>query len=548
MKTKILKRILAIMLSASTVMTMSGLVMAGPDDKPKKMLGQKRLRDEENESEGEEEEEEEEGYSMHESFSDDEEEDYDEDKHHEYPLYGDDEEKEEKEENKAENISSKTQISEFEALLNKPIESDVDGKEFASVVMNMLKVKLLKDSMKSNLYRIMPLLLQCSGYDKARANVAGALRDFAQKGLFNGFKEGQVNELIDILKRCAQTDEARANVARALGNFAQKGLFNGFGVGQSSELIDILNICAQTDKARANVADSLNCIGGGFWDEANEKQIGVLIDTLNKCAQTGKACSKVAFTVGEFIQNGLLIRCTTQQISAISAVLIECSKDENAQSKVSYSLRILTNELLKCSRDENALPKVKEIALDIIGQLIKKANYDVLKWKISYVISNFSSNGLINRLSEDKVLEIINFLASCADDMDAKEYVASSIASLALNNCLNSFKGQPEKLLTLVDILDRCFKLEDSEKNKNFIFFVKCRVARSLQSLVLGKAKVSYGTELCDNISSFYEDPKSENSQQFLDRLIQNSFFKDLTEEGKERLKKLLGDCLRYFD
>ena len=595
MKTKILKRIFAAIIASSAVIGTSGFSSAVKRRPPKNNQSQSSIEsDDYDGTSNDEGEEDEEGYSMHESFSDDEELDYEE-KHYEYPPYFENNPKEEKKvlggednaKNKSETISPATQISEFEAFLKKPIKSDADRKKFANMVLRMSKVKSLKDCIKSNLSKIMTQLALCSNYDKARKNVARALRNFAQKGLFKKLEKEQVNELIDILNQCAQTDMARVNVAGALRNFAQKGLFKE---GQVNELMGILNQCAQTGRARANVAETLGTFAGrGLFKGFEKKQIDALIDILNQCVQTSMARASVAetlgtfaqrglfkgfekeqidglidilkqcaqthkirnitaFVFGEFIQNDFLSKCTTQQVSAISAALIECSKAETAKSDVSYSLRLLADKLVKYSCDENVRPKIKEVAVDLIGQLMKHANDGALKWKISYIISIFSSNGLINGLSEDNILEIVNFLKSCAGDRDAKEFVASSIASLASNHCLDFFKGQPEKLLTLVEILDKCFKPEASDiENKEFVY-IKRKVANSIKNLLLGKVKGLGNAELSHNISCFFKDPKSENSQKFLDQLIQNSLLKDLTEEGKKKFKKLLGDCLVYFD
>ena len=598
MKTKFLKRILAAIIASSAVLGTSGFSSATKYMPPKNKKSQSSI-----ESDGydgtssEEEEEEEEGYSMQESFSDDEEEDY-EGKYDEYPPYFENNFKEEKKvlggennvKNKAETISPKPQISKFEALLKNSIKSDADRKKFANMVLRMSKVKSLKDSIKFNLSNIVNQLDQCSDYEKARANIAGALRNFAKKGLFNGFKEKQVNELMHILNKCAKTANARKNVAGAISKFAQKGLFNGFKEKQVNELIGILNKCAQIANARANVAGALrnfakkglfngfeenqvNELIGilndcaktanaranvvyalmefdqcGFLKGMEKEQIDALINILKQCAQTDKVREITAFAFGEFIRNDFLSKCITQQISAISAALIECSKDENAKVNVSFSLRLLAKKLVEYSRNGNARQKIKEAAVDLVDQLMKHANDDALKWKISYIISIFSSNGLINGLSQDKILEIVNFLKSCAGDMDAKEFVASSIVSLASNHFLDSFKGQPEKLLTLVEILDECFEIKESDKkNKDFIV-EKYKVGHSIRVLLLGEVEILYGGELCSNIVSVCKDPKSENSQKFLDQLIQNSLFKDLTEEGKKKFKKLLVDCLFYFD
>ena len=554
MKTKILKRIFAAIIASSAVIGTSGFSSAVKRRPPKNNQSQSSIEsDDYDGTSNDEGEEDEEGYSMHESFSDDEELDYEE-KHYEYPPYFENNPKEEKKvlggednaKNKSETISPATQISEFEAFLKKPIKSDADRKKFANMVLRMSKVKSLKDCIKSNLSKIMTQLALCSNYDKARKNVARALRNFAQKGLFKKLEKEQVNELIGILDKCAQTDMARANVAGALRNFAQKGLFKE---GQVNELMGILNQCAQTGRARANVAETLGTFAGrGLFKGFEKEQIDGLIDILKQCAQTHKIRNITAFVFGEFIQNDFLSKCTTQQVSAISAALIECSKAETAKSDVSYSLRLLADKLVKYSCDENVRPKIKEVAVDLIGQLMKHANDGALKWKISYIISIFSSNGLINGLSEDNILEIVNFLKSCAGDRDAKEFVASSIASLASNHCLDFFKGQPEKLLTLVEILDKCFKPEASDiENKEFVY-IKRKVANSIKNLLLGKVKGLGNAELSHNISCFFKDPKSENSQKFLDQLIQNSLLKDLTEEGKKKFKKLLGDCLVYFD
>ena len=171
---------------------------------------------------------------------------------------------------------------------------------------------------------------------------------------------------------------------------------------------------------------------------------------------------------------------------------------------------------------------------------MKYANDSALKWNIVYIISTCSENGLINGLSENQILEIINLLKSCASDRKFKDLVAPSIAGLASNHCLDFLKGQPEKLLTLVKILDECFTSDD--------LYIERKVGMSIKEFLVGKLENSDNTELNDAISHLRKDPKSENSQKFLDQLIQNSLLKDLTEEGKEEFKKLITKCLFYLD
>ena len=90
---------------------------------------------------------------------------------------------------------------------------------------------------------------------------------------------------------------------------------------------------------------------------------------------------------------------------------------------------------------------------DLVDRLASCAKEPSARLKVSETILDLAIKGLLNGLSNDKILMMVDVLKLCVSCDDARVYVAISISQLASNHLLGGLKNQPQKI---VDLLDEC--------------------------------------------------------------------------------------------
>ena len=314
-----------------------------------------------------------------------------------------------------------------------------------------------------------------------------------------------------------------------------------------SAIIEKLDHFSQNKKVLADVAGALSSFAReGIFRELNEEQVDRLITILDRCAPADSNSEENSVSLlTNLIDHDFLLMCTDKQAIEISNVLMKYFNFKDTVNGevldiVFSSLQSALDKYKRCDKTD-AQSKIKIMIGNFIDLMLKRQNDEACrKSNIANVISVLSDKCLINGLSDDTILNIIRFFESCANDSEAEKYVVLAMRSLCTKRCLNCFEDKLDTLQVLVKILKECFRLEClvREKEDPKYVYLKPATYESVRTInaFLGIYNDSYDLKK----HGLEQNPESENSQNFLNQLIEGSFFKNLTGEGKKELKELL--------
>ena len=483
-----IKKILAVMLAASTVMSMSGLVMAGPndpkDEKPKKILGQKKSRDdEENESDDEEGEGGKrlkigEGQYIKINQSKKEKE------------KSDDKDRQIKEEKKAKDsdldemhIQESNLISRFNDLFSGSFRNDSEKMEFANVVRDLSNGHFFNKYSKSKIKQLMKRLIQCLklNSDNVKSDVSQAMTSIIVKCNLN---KGNINDLLKILDLCSQTDnnKAKLNVMNAVSTVVDGGLRCEFNNQQINSLVAILARCsnaADEETAKCVVKATETVIQNGVADESASQQADDMAAIWLKCSMFPGARQSVVASVALMAQKNLIGKFKNQQINSLIEILARCSETDNQEVKkqitrivaiiprnASFSvqqIQTLANILKQCVMTSET-GSVKKFAAMAIYNLIQKALVD----------KTFHRAGLGDECEKELIKDLTSQLIVCSDSAEAQISVVRSIGFMAAQSLLVGY-GKEQ----LVELSNMLVGLSNN-------FYVKADVALAIGRLAHG--------------------------------------------------------------
>ena len=483
-----IKKILAVILAASTVMSMSGLVMAGPndpkDEKPKKILGKKKSRDdEENESDDEESEGGKklkigEGQCVKVNQSKKE------------KKKSDDKDRQVKEEEKAKdsdlyemNIQESNLISRFNDLFSRSFRDDSEKMEFADVVRDLSNCDFFNKYSKSKIKQLMKRLIQCLklNSDNVKSDVSQAMISIIVKCNLN---KGNINDLLKILDLCSQTDnnKAKLNVMNAISAVVDGGLRCEFNNQQINSLVAILARCSnaideETAKCAAKAVETV--IQNGVVDESASQQMDDMAAIWLKCSMFPGARQSVVAAVELMAKENLIGKFKNQPINSLIEILARCSETDNQEVKkqitrivaiiprdASFSvqqIQILANILKQCVMTSET-SSVKQFAAMAIYNLIQRALVD----------RTFHRAGLGDECEKELIKDLTSQLIVCSDSATAQTYVVRSIGVMAAQSLLIGY-GKEQ----LVELSNMLVGLSNN-------FHVKSDVALAIGRLVYG--------------------------------------------------------------
>ena len=309
------------------------------------------------------------------------------------------------------------------------------------------------------------------------------------------YSQEKLLELTDALRKCANSKKAQPFVARAIYEMAEKGLFKEYSRFQILKLADALKECADAYEAKPDVAKAILYFAKkGSFDEFSNDEILKITDTLIKCAESESANLSVKEAISELIDK-----------------LISCAKEPSARQKVSETIADLANK-----GSFNGLSN--DNILKITDALVKCTEEPSARQKVSEAVAILARKGSFNGLSNDNVLKIVDALKLCVNNNEAKSYVAISISGLASNNLLGGFEN-------MVEMLDECLT-NDSAPD------------------VWYAVQVFIGE---NNRERYHDQTTDEGRRKVLDELVGKSLLKNLTDDGKEKLKDIIDRCVHYI-
>ena len=462
-----IKKILAVMLAASTIMTMSGLVMAGPNDpndgKPKKIVGKKRLRnDEENESDEEESQEGKKlkiGEDQYIKINQGEKE----------KKNSDEKDKQPKEEKKVKSddgaldevdIQQSSLISRFNDLFRQDFKDDSERMEFADVVRGLSNCDFFNKYSNLEIKKLMQKLIQCLklNSDKVKSDVSQTMISITVKC---NLKEGNINDMLKILNLCSQTDnnKAKLNVVNAISTVVDGGLRDKFNNQQINSLVAILNCCLnaadeETAKCAAKVTETM--LLNGVGDESVSQQIDDMLKIWRKCLVFPGARQSVVVAAARMIKTKLIGKFKNQQVNDLIEILAGCSEtaDQGLKQKITLFVALMARDASLSMQQIQTLSKilnqcvvtsetssVKQFAAKAIHNLIRRALVD----------GTFHRGGLGDEFEKELIKDLTSQLIICSDSAEAQKYVIWAIGLMVEHSLLIGY-GK-EQLVELSNML-----------------------------------------------------------------------------------------------
>ena len=311
------------------------------------------------------------------------------------------------------------------------------------------------------------------------------------------YSQEKLLELTDALRKCANSQKARPFVAKAIYEMAEKGLFKEYFNFQIRQITDALRECADADGAKSDVAKAIyEMASEDLLKECTHEELLDITNVLKSCAKEPSARLKVSEAIADLARKGLLDELSIDEILTVKDTLLKCAETQSALLSVKETISALSDKLVSCAKKPSA------------------------RLKVSEAIADLARKDLLNGLSNDKVLKMVDALKLCVSDNGARPYVAISIFRLASNNLLGVLENQPIKL---VEMLDECLANYDGVTE----------VRKSIEVL-LGE----------NNMQKYYDQTTDEGRKRVLEELVGESLLKNLTADGKEKLKNIIDRCI----
>ena len=311
------------------------------------------------------------------------------------------------------------------------------------------------------------------------------------------YSQEKLLELTDALRKCANSQKARPFVAKAIYEMAEKGLFKEYFNFQIRQITDALRECADADGAKSDVAKAIyEMASEDLLKECTHEELLDITNVLKSCAKESSARLKVSEAIADLARKGLLDELSIDEILTVKDTLLKCAETQSALLSVKETISALSDKLVSCAKKPSA------------------------RLKVSEAIADLARKDFLNGLSNDKVLKMVDALKLCVSDNRARPYVAISIFRLASNNLLGVLENQPIKL---VEMLDECLANYDGVTE----------VRKSIEVL-LGE----------NNMQKYYDQTTDEGRKRVLEELVGESLLKNLTADGKEKLKNIIYRCI----
>ena len=262
MKLKIIKKLLAAILTAATITVTPGLASAVPHD----FLG-KKMPAEHNDGEEQEGEQADIGALAEDEEDEEDEEEEQEGEQADVGALADDEKKIEQE-----ILASLDSV--FDEIIELPIQTDNDKISFAFNIAIEADVSQFKQKAPEHMSHIIDKLADCATADVAKEYVVEAIWALAHADLLNVYTHEQIEHVVNILVNCATENNAKENVAGTIAILADKNLLNGYTHAEIGHIVDVLINCATENNAKENVADAVaKLTSKNLLSEAQRQQL-----------------------------------------------------------------------------------------------------------------------------------------------------------------------------------------------------------------------------------------------------------------------------------
>ena len=261
-------------------------------------------------------------------------------------------------------------IQKMNDILSKPLHSELERRFFVQTIKNLSKYCFFKDWAKTKVDNILITLRSCLISQDLHPDIATIISYMIEVGCFEGLPKNKISGLLNSLAQCAYSAVDKKNVlvvisslvkskflensssemifnvvcilgecSRDLGNgihvaiimkyLASGGYFKAYNQNQIHTVLSILNNCAKDDFAKREVADAIKYLIDlkNFQNQSLE-----LVDILDKCsANSGQSAGifssgkAVVLAISRLVECGCFEECSQASASKIMNILLRCS-------------------------------------------------------------------------------------------------------------------------------------------------------------------------------------------------------------------------------
>ena len=224
---------------------------------------------------------------------------------------------------------AKTKVDNILITLRSCLISQDLHPDIATIISYMLEVGCFEGLAKNKISEILKPLAQCSYSAAARKNVLVAMSSLVRSKFLESSSSEMIFNVVCILSECSRDVESGINVAIIMKYLASGGYFKAYNQNQIHTVLSILNNCAKDDFAKREVADVIEyLIDLGIFQNCPLE----LVDILDKCsANSGQypgifsSGNAVVLAISRLVECGCLEECSQASASQIMNILFRCS-------------------------------------------------------------------------------------------------------------------------------------------------------------------------------------------------------------------------------
>ena len=282
------------------------------------------------------------------------------------------------------------------------------GRGYVAETIRSLVCKNSFNIDERKIVRLLEILKSCIEGPETKRSVATAILGLESKKLFDKFEKGPMQELVDILNSCASAKDAKVAVSEVILHLSEKNLLLTLGKNYILKLLETLNICAGSEGVGQHFAKAVvNLAEKNLLYKLEKSNILETTSTLCSCAESKSSRLSAIKAVSVLAAKGFLDKYESSQFSKIIEMLYICSSDVDCGIDVANVIIGFVQRGLiynKCSKDD-----IKKI-VDMMGRCINQAESEPI---VLRVIFDLFDQGLLDKCGHPEIMKILSILRTC---------------------------------------------------------------------------------------------------------------------------------------
>ena len=367
---------------------------------------------------------------------------------------------------------SPSEISKMVRLLQ-TLSSDGNFKEqVAQSVNNLTYNYLLKDPgeyAKKDVSIMINMLFESLDNEAAKTYIAKSVGELSFLGFLENLSQDDVSRLTNALINYQINDpELKANVTFAIANLAFNHAFSSFSPDQISTIVDTLIGCADSLDAQKYFANAIvGLLDDELFKKIPENKIIEITNKLKQLSNNNTAKKYVALAISRLAYYNLLRGYDDQKMSEIAETLIKCASNEEAKKHVAIAIANLEQDNFLKKYPKSEILKITDSILNFNDNMVYDDVDRIDANNIGFLIFELARKDLLNEYSDEEIAKMVDLLISRLYELpgETQEGVASAIAKLASQGLLDKYCQ--EKTQDILNVLFNCAEDKADSTKKN---------------------------------------------------------------------------------